>query len=123
MGLFDSHRSAVRRVFSGGRMFSSGLPVLSSAEAELSGSERGCGVWPLTTEPPDRADASRDAEDSGTGELAEAAAATSFMAEAEGRGTAGGAGSLVRGEFTEVSPVNGFLYSVTGVMTSTAVGL
>ena len=45
------------------------------------------------------------------------------MAEGEGRGTAGGAGSLARGTLTEVSPVNGFLYSVWGVMTSNAVGL
>jgi hypothetical protein len=103
-------------------MFSSGLAVPSSV-AELAGSVRGCGVWPAGAEPLERTEASRDAEDSGTGELAEAEAAASLTAEVEGRGTAGGTGSLARGEFTEVSPVNGFLYSVTGVMTSTAVGL
>ena len=57
------------------------------------------------------------------GDRAGAVAAVSCAAAAEGRGTAGGAGSWLRGEFTEVSPVNGFLYSVSGVMTSTAVGL
>lgn len=104
-------------------MFSSGFAVLSAEAVELSGSVRGCGVWPLGTVPLERTEASRDADDSGTGELTGAEAAASLLAEAEGRGTAGGAGSLARGAFTEVSPVNGFLYSVTGVMTSTAVGL
>jgi hypothetical protein len=73
--------------------------------------------------PLDRVEASSDADDSGTGELAGAAAATSALAAADGRGAAGGAGSLARGAVTDVSPVNGFLYSDAGVMTSSADGL
>ena len=46
-----------------------------------------------------------------------------MLAAAEGRGTAGGAGSLARGALTEVSPVNGFLYSDCALMTSRALGL
>jgi hypothetical protein len=97
-------------------MLSSGFGSVSE-DVELSGTPRG---WAVS--PGDRTsdwDASSEADDSGTGELAgELGGASS-----DGRGTAGGAGSLARGALTEVSPVNGFLYSVTGVMTSTAVGL
>jgi hypothetical protein len=123
VGLFDSQRSAALRLFSGGRMFSSGLGMPSSEGTELSGTVLGCSDCPVGTEPLDRTEASREADDSGIGELGGADAAASRVAETEGRGTAGGSGSLARGEFTEVSPVNGFLYSVTGVMTSRAVGL
>lgn len=38
-------------------------------------------------------------------------------------GAACGAGSLTGGKLTDVSPVNGFLYSLCGVITSSAVGL
>ena len=44
-------------------------------------------------------------------------------AATEGSGTGGGAGSWARGALTEVSPVNGFLYSDCGAMTSSEVGL
>jgi hypothetical protein len=103
-------------------MFSSALPE-SAVVAALSGNELGCGVCPTGVLPRERSAASRDADDSGTGEWTGAVAAASRTAEGEGRGTAGGAGSLVRAALTEVSPVNGFLYWVAGVMTSRAVGL
>src|SRR5688572_18626976 len=100
-----------------------GASLGGRALAELSGNAFGCGVRPAGLEPPERSDASSDADDSGTGDLAGVFAATSLVAAAEGRGTAGGAGSLARGAVTEVSPVNGFLYSVCDVMTSREVGL
>ena len=73
MGVFDSQRNAARRVFSGGRMFSSGFEPPS----ELSGKLWGCGVWPAGASPTERVDASSEAEDSGTGELGGALAAAS----------------------------------------------
>jgi hypothetical protein len=98
---------------------SSGLAGGSAGSCEVSD----CTVWPVEAEAALRADASRDADESGTGDWAGVLAATSLTAEVEGRGTAGGTGSLARGAVTEVSPVNGFLYSVCGVITSKAVGL
>lgn len=96
--------------------------MLSSDLAAFSGNALGCGVSPAGVES-ERAEASSEAEDSGTGEWDGAVAAISFAAASEVMGAAGGIGSLVRGALTDVSPVNGFLYSVWGVMTSTAVGL
>ncbi|MGH7956006.1 MAG: hypothetical protein ACREH8_03225 [Opitutaceae bacterium] len=90
----------------------------SSEAPVLSGRAFGCAFLPAGADP-ERAEASSDADDSGTGEFAGESAGTSL----EGSGTAGGAGSLARRALTEVSPVNGFLYSVTGVMTARAVGL
>jgi hypothetical protein len=98
-------------------MLSSGFRS-GSDDVEVSDVECGC-TDSLVGRTSDLAAASREADDSGTGEFTgECGGASS-----DGRGTAGGAGSLARGALTEVSPVNGFLYSVTGVMTSTAVGL
>lgn len=81
-------------------------------------------------------DASSEAEESGTGEAAGAEAASSLTAsgddvveEKEGAtsaaaaGAGAGAGSLTTGELTDVSPVNGFLYSLCGFSTSMALGL
>jgi hypothetical protein len=113
----DSQRTAGRRGFSGGRILSSGLVVLSAGPDGASG----CDGWLVESD--DRATASSDADDSGIGELGGVLAGASLIAEVAGVGAAGGAGSLARGALTEVSPVNGFLYSVCGVMTSNAVGL
>ena len=44
------------------------------------------------------------------------------MAIGAGMGAAWGAGSLTTGEGTDVSPVNGFLYSLWGRMTSMVLG-
>src|SRR5258706_16235999 len=110
----DSQRRAARLALSGGRMLSSGFAGPSSrppGTVELSGNALGCGVWPGRVAPPERCAASSDADESGTGEWTGALAAASLVAAAEGRGTAGGASSLLRGALTEVSPVNGFLYS------------
>jgi hypothetical protein len=117
VGLFDSQRSAARREFSGGRMLSSGFRSVSDGlePSDVAGGSTDSPAG-LTS---DLAAASSEADDSGMGEFTgELGGASS-----DGRGTAGGAGSLARGALTEVSPVNGFLYSVTGVITSTAVGL
>jgi hypothetical protein len=95
----------------------------SSDGGELSCNVFGCGVWPLEVAPLERSDASSEADDSGTGGLARALGVNSVVAGTEGGGAAGGAGSLARGALTEVSPVNGFLYSVSVLMTSSAVGL
>jgi hypothetical protein len=67
--------------------------------------------------------ASSDADDSGIGELTGAWADSSLTAETDGSGTSGGVGSLARGTVTEVSPVNGFLYSDWDVITDTEDGL
>jgi len=87
----------------------------------------GWAVAPDGARPADCSDASREAEDSGTGEWAGAVAASSAWAAGDGGGTAGGAvggaGSWDRAVFTEVSPVKGFLYSEAEVMTSREVGL
>jgi len=109
-------------------MFSSGFGLASAGgtgRAELSGSAFGCAVRPLGSEPAEWCAASSEAEDSGTGDVAGVAAGTSRLAAADGSGTGGGggAGSCARGVFTDVSPVNGFLYSLCGVMTSSALGL
>ena len=80
-----------------------------------------CNGWATGSD--ERTTASSDADDSGIGELAGVLAGTSLITGAGGTGAAGGTGSLARGALTEVSPVNGFLYSVCGVMTSNAVGL
>jgi hypothetical protein len=118
-----SQRNAARFGLSGGRMLSSDFAASAeSCDGVLAGNAFGCGVSPAGAAW-ERAEASSDADESGIGERAGAVAAASLAAATEGRGTAGGAGSLARGAFTEVSPVNGFLYSVCGVMTSTAVGL
>jgi hypothetical protein len=100
-------------------MLSSGFAAASVGSCVVSG----CAVWPAEAVSALRAVASSDADDSGTGDCTGVLAATSLTAEVEGRGAAGGTGSLARGALTEVSPVNGFLYSVCGVMTSSAVGL
>ena len=89
----------------------------------LSGNAFACGVCAASEPPVERAAASSEADDSGTGEAAGAEASGAFATTAGGGGAAGGTGSLARGALTEVSPVNGFLYSVCGVMTSRAVGL
>jgi hypothetical protein len=78
-------------------------------------------AWPAGVPSPERSTASIEADDSGTGERAMVAA--SLATAGGGGGAAGGAGSLLRGAVTEVSPVNGFLYSVCDVMTSREVGL
>ena len=106
-------------------MLSSALGAGSAgvAGAELSGAAAG-GVGGVAGVTLERWLASSEADDSGTGELAGAVATTSFRASTEGRGAAGGGvGSLARGAVTDVSPVNGFLYSLWGVMTSRADGL
>jgi hypothetical protein len=102
---------------------SSGLAGPSVSGASLSAGAVDCSASLAGSAAAERADASSDADDSGTGECVGAVAATSAAADSEGRGAAGGAGSLARGAVTEVSPVNGFLYSVADVMTSTEVGL
>jgi hypothetical protein len=110
--------------FSGGRIFSSAFVAGSSKDtgevrsnAFVAGAIGTAGrSWALSA-------ASSEAEDSGIGERTGAVAATSRSAATEGSGAAGGAGSLVRGVFMVVSPVNGFLYSVWGVMTLREVGL
>ena len=104
-------------------MLSSDFCAGSMGRFELSGGASGRGAWLAAVAPPVRGDASGGAGDCGTGELAGAVAAAAFGAEVEGGGTAGGAGSLARGAVTEVSPVNGFLYSLAEVMTSSDVGL
>lgn len=81
-------------------------------------------------------EASSEADESGTGDAGGAEAASSLTAsgddvveEAEGAtgaaaaGAGAGAGSLTTGELTDVSPVNGFLYSLCGFSTSRALGL
>jgi hypothetical protein len=98
-------------------MLSSGLVAVSPEPDGTSD----CDGWPAGSD--ERATASSDADDSGIGEVGGVLAGASLIAEAAGMGAAGGAGSLARGALTEVSPVNGFLYSVCGVMTSNAVGL
>jgi hypothetical protein len=103
-------------------MLSSGFADSSVCGVELSTIGFVCGVSPAGAEVSERAAASSEADDSGTGECDGAGGAISSMS-GEGAGAAGGAGSLARGALTEVSPVNGFLYSVADVITSTAVGL
>src|SRR4051812_30978420 len=103
-------------------MLSSALPSGSTDLVELSGNGFGCAVWPAWVAPEDRAEASSAADESGTGD-APTGAARSGTEVGAGGGAACGAGSLARGALTEVSPVNGFLYSVCGVMPSRAVGL
>jgi hypothetical protein len=85
--------------------------MLSWGLAALSGSASGFGVEPAGSLPDDAALASSEAELSGTGE------AWTGGLTGPASATAGA------GELTEVSPVNGFLYSLCGVMTSSAVGL
>lgn len=101
-------------------MLSSALAA-GSTEAGPAPSAAGCGVCATDSGPFERWTASSEADDSGTGERAGAGA--SFSAAGGGGGAAGGSGSLARGVFTETSPVNGFLYSLWGVMTSRADGL
>jgi hypothetical protein len=107
-----SQLTAGRFAVSGGRIFSSDF------SPELLGNAFGCGVCPAGVLPDDFSAASNAADDSGTGELAGVE-----MARASFIGGGGGAGSLARGALTDVSPVNGFLYSDCGAMTSRAVGL
>ena len=103
-------------------MLSSGFGPDSETGAGRSGQASGSEGWAPLVGVSERAAASRDAEDSGTGEWVDAGGAASWRAGGGGA-AGGGAGSLARGALTEVSPVNGFLYSVADVMTSTAVGL
>ncbi len=89
-------------------MLSSGLAVLSAT---------GAGAGVAVVSPFDAVLASIEAELSGTGDGC--------------TGTAAGAGSMsgalaltgASGALTVVSPVNGFLYSLTGFITSKDVGL
>ncbi len=60
---------------------------------------------------------------SATGAGAGAGATATGAGAGAGVGAAGVTGSLARGASTTVSPVNGFLYSVFGVITSRADGL
>jgi hypothetical protein len=104
--------------------FAAGSAVKSGllAGPELAGNAFGCGVCPAGAAPPERAEASSDADDSGTGE-AEEGAAWGAGSLTTGSGRARSTGSGRGGAPTDVSPVNGFLYSLCGVMTSRAVGL
>ena len=101
---------------------SSGFAELSADGVEASGHAFVCGVWPPATDVSERAAASSEAEDSGTGDCVRAADAVSWI-DGAGGAAGGVTGSLARGALTEVSPVNGFLNSVADVMTATAVGL
>ncbi len=87
-------------------MLSSDLAACSSAERET-----GC------------VGGNASARATGRGGVGSGAAATTSGFAAGSGGAACGAGSLTTGELTDVSPVNGFLYSLCDLITSTDVGL